>query len=245
MVRILAARFPVADPAALRPFYTDTLGLPLLDERAGQFSVRAGASRLTFVAAPGPPSVHHLAFNIPRDALPAAKAWLAARVPLLTQDGADEFDFHAWRARALYFRDLAGNILELIARQALPAAGAAPFGPAQILSVGEVGLPVAAVPATVAALGRDLALPPYLDGEDTFAPVGDEAGLLIVVRAGRHWFPTADAATAAPIAVTLAGDHARDYALPGTPHTLTLMGDDGRKDATGDTETQRGTGEKG
>ena len=70
--------------------------------------------------------------------------------------------------------------------------------------------------------GAILALPPYLDSGDTFAPVGDEEGLLIVVRAGRHWFPTTDAATALPIAVTLAGDHPRDYALPGSPHTLTV-----------------------
>ncbi len=226
MVRILATRFPVADPAALRPFYTDTLGLPLLDERAERFSVQAGATRLTFVAAPGLSAVHHFAFNIPRDALPAAKAWLAARVPLLTQDGADEFDSVSWRSHQIYFRDPAGNILELIARQALPAAGAAPFGPAQFLSVGEVGLPVGAVPATVAALGRDIALPPYPGGGDTFAPVGDAEGLLIVVQAGRHWFPTADAATVAPIAVTLAGDRARDYTLPGTPHTLTITNDE-------------------
>ena len=92
MVRILAARFPSAIPAALRPFYTDTLGLTLLDEQATQFSVRVGTTRLTFVAALGPPAIHDFAFNIPRDALPAAKAWLTARVPLLTQDGEDEFD---------------------------------------------------------------------------------------------------------------------------------------------------------
>jgi catechol-2,3-dioxygenase len=242
MVRILAARFPVAAPAALRPFYTDTLGLPLLDERAGECSIRVGATSLTFVAAPGLRAIHHFAFNIPRDALPAAKAWLAARVPLLTQEGEDEFDFRSWRARAIYFRDPAGNILELIARQALPAAGKIPFGPAQLLSVGEVGLPVGNVPATVAALGRDLALPPYQAGGDTFAPIGDEEGLLIVVRAGRSWFPTADAADAVPIAVTLAGSPARDYALSGTPHMLVITNE--RRDGTGDTAAQRTTGEK-
>jgi len=226
MVRILAARFPVNDPAAPRPFYTDTLGLPLLDERADRFSVRVGATRLTFVAAPGSSAVHHFAFNIPRDALPAAKAWLTTRVPLLTQDDEDEFDFLSWRARAIYCRDPAGNILELIARQASPGAGTISFNAAQLLSVSEVGLPVGDVPATVAALGRDLALPPYQDGGDTFAPVGDEEGLLIVVRAGRHWFPTADAADATPIAVTLAGDRARDYPLPGTPHTVSMTNDE-------------------
>ena len=226
MVRILAARFPVSAPATLRPFYTDTLGLPLLDDRPDQFTVQVGATRLTFIAAPGPPAIHHFAFNIPRDALPAAKAWLTARVPLLTQDGADEFDSVSWRSRQIYFRDPANNILELIARQAQPAAGAAPFGPAQVLSVSEVGLPVGDVPATVAALGRDLALPPYLGGGDTFAPIGDEEGLLIVVQAGRHWFPTTDAANAAPITVTLAGGRARNYPLPGTPHTLSMTNDE-------------------
>lgn len=223
MVRITAVRFPTLDPAALRPFYTETLGLPLLDAEPDRFSVRAGATRLTFVAAPGPLPAHHFAFNIPRNLFPVAKAWLATRAALLTQDGQDEFDSASWRSRQIYFRDPAGNILELIARQDVPLEGTVPFGPEGLLNVSEVGLPVAAVPATVAALKRDLALPPYGTGNDTFAPVGDETGLLIVVQEGRHWFPTATPADPVPLAITLIGDNARTYTPPGTPHTITVV----------------------
>jgi catechol-2,3-dioxygenase len=222
-MHILDVQLPTADPAALRPFYTDTLGLPLLREEPGTLAVQAGATRLTFTAAEGGAPTHHFAFNIPRDALASAKGWLSGRADLLTQDGADEFASEAWDARQVYFFDPAGNILELIARQGMPDEADGPFGPRHILNVSEVGLPTGDVPAVVAALGRDLGLPPYQDQSDTFSAVGDERGLLIVVKAGRHWFPTTTAAAVAPLAITIAGARAGEYRLPGLPYHIAVV----------------------
>lgn len=198
-------RIPVRDLAILRPFYGEVLSLPIVGDGPQSFTVQVGVSRLTFALldGDGEPGVQHFAFTIPRNQLAAGKAWLAGRAALLTQDGEDEFSSTSWQAQQVYFRDPAGNILELIARQTLDNAATTPFDARQLLNVSEVGLPTADVPGTVAALGREFGLSVYGEASDTFTAVGDPNGLLIVVQAGRHWFPTTSPAQDAPIAVTL------------------------------------------
>lgn len=206
-MRIEELRLWTGDLGALRAFYATELGLPLVADGDEAFTVRAGATRLTFLADPAGAPTYHFAFNIPRNLLPAAKAWLGGRAELLTRDGEDEFASSPdWNARMVYFLDPAGNILELIARQNLAndapvtAPGAAsdsppgPFGPEHVLNVSEIGVPTDDVPATVARLRAEYGLAPFGDQSDSFAPVGDEEGLFIVVRRGRHWFPTDRAA---------------------------------------------------
>lgn len=206
-MRLLDVRIPTADLAALRSFYGETLGLPVVAEGAGSFTVRAGTTRLTFAEGVGagatPPQ--HVAFTIPRNRLAGAKGWLARRAALLTQDGADEFASAGWRVQMVYFRDPAGNILELIARQTLANGATAPFDAGQMLNLSEVGLPTGDVPGTVAALGREFGLSVYGEPSETFTAVGNAEGLLIVVRAGRHWFPTTIPAVAVPLEVRIAG----------------------------------------
>jgi hypothetical protein len=165
-VRIVDARLPAADPAALTAWY---------DEHVG--------ARPTFVAGHATP--HHFAFHV-ADLEP----WKERL------DASDEHDFSNWGgARAVYFRDPEENVAELIAR---PHAR-------RELTLAEVGLPVADVPAAVATLERELDLHPYDDWNKTFAPVGDDDGLLIVVHVGRGWFPVGEPAGEAPIEVTIEG----------------------------------------
>ncbi|HEY8601675.1 MAG TPA: VOC family protein [Thermomicrobiales bacterium] len=204
-MHIREVRIPARDLALLRPFYAGVLGLQLVDDGAESFTVRAGGSRLIFAQVGGAddPGVQHFAFTIPRNQLAAGKAWLAGRAALLTQGDEDQFSSALWRAQQVYFRDPAGNILELIARQTLDNAAEGPFDARQLLNVSEIGLPTDDVPGTVAALGREFGLAIYGEASDTFTAVGDANGLLIVVRAGRHWFPTTSPAQDTAIAVTI------------------------------------------
>ena len=231
-MRIDGVRIPARDLTILRPFYSQALGLPLVSDGADAFAVQIGPTRLTFARVDGAddPGAQHFAFTIPRNQLAAGKAWLAGRAALLTLGADDEFSAASWRAQQVYFRDPAGNILELIARQTLDNAATGPFDAAgrrhrqsrhrgrtldnaatgpfdagHLLNVSEVGLPTDDVPGAVAALGREFGLAVYGEVSDTFTAVGDAHGLLIVVQAGRHWFPTTTAAQDVPIAVTLAG----------------------------------------
>ena len=121
----------------------------------------------------------------------------------------EEHEFSSWGgARAVYFRDPEENVVELIAR---PAARPE-------LSLAEVGLPVDDVPGAVETLTRDLGLAPYDEWSESFAPLGDDEGLLIVVRTGRGWFPVDVPAGAAAVEVTIAGAGSGDVRIG--PHRV-------------------------
>jgi catechol 2,3-dioxygenase-like lactoylglutathione lyase family enzyme len=152
----------------------------------------------TFVA--GETSPHHFAFHV-GDLEP----WKQRL------DVGDEHDFASWGgARAVYFRDPEENVVELIARpQARPE-----------LALAEVGLPVEDVAAAVDVLERELGLHPYDEWDDSFAPLGDDDGLLIVVRVGRGWFPVGVPSGTAPVEVTIAGALTGSVELPGSRHRV-------------------------
>ena len=187
-----------ADPAALRAFYRERMGLGA----AGDDGVQAGATRLAFKA--GPAATYHFAFNIPENQIEPARVWLRERVALVPHQGAEIVDFPNWNAHSLYFYDPAGNIVELFARHNLPNASRRDFGPDGILEVSEVGLPVPRVSPAVAAL-ETWGEPLWWGNRERFAAVGDEQGLFILVPAGRVWFMTEDmGASVQPLTVTVA-----------------------------------------
>jgi catechol 2,3-dioxygenase-like lactoylglutathione lyase family enzyme len=155
---------------------------------------RSVGAKPTFVA--GETSPHHFAFHV-ADLEP----WKQRL------DVSEEHDFASWGgARAVYFRDPEENVVELIARpQARPE-----------LALAEVGLPVEDVAAAVDVLERELGLHPYDEWDDSFAPLGDDDGLLIVVRVGRGWFPVGVPAGSSPVEVTIAGARTGSGELPGS-----------------------------
>src|SRR6266536_5252541 len=123
----------------------------------------------------------------------------------------EEHDFSSWGgARAVYFRDPEENVVELIAR---PQARTE-------LVLAVVGLPVVDVGATVEAVGDGLGLEPYDDWDESFAPLGDDDGLLIVVRVGRSWFPVGVPAGRSRIEVTLADTRTGEVNVPGAGHRI-------------------------
>jgi catechol-2,3-dioxygenase len=205
-MRIEEVELLTGDVAALRDFYAGVLKLPaqLAD---GVLSVQAGRSRLTFKQAPaGWEGFYHFAFNIPENQLKEAKAWISSRVPLIRdQAGEDEFDFESWNAHSIYFRDPARNILEFIARHSLPNRSGEPFDEEGVLSISEIGITSEDVLETVHMLEERLGIEVY-DGppSETFTAIGDENGLLIVVKRGRVWFPdTGQTADLYPVTVTV------------------------------------------
>lgn len=206
----------------LAEFYTHNLQLPTVVTPSDTFTCKIGASTLTFTdAAPQQPACYHLAFNIPEHQFAEANTWLVARVPLVTDaTGADTFYFDAWNAHACYFYDPAGNLVEFIARHDLPSQGVAPFSSASLLSISEVGLVVDDVPATAKVIQTETGCAVYRGVvNDLFTPLGNEHGLLIVVQAGRGWFPTArDQAVPAPVRAAIVSETGTRFHLMGPPY---------------------------
>ncbi len=177
--------------AAMKTFYGDVLGLPIAAAGEKSLEIQVGVTRLVFCrSAFEGEGRYHFAFNIPENQWEAGREWLAQRVTLYSDPANGEvFPFPDWNAHALYFYDPVGNVLEFIARHDLPNTASSPFDSDQILCVSEIGIAAESVSAMVEELRTRVGVELYRPGSDTFAPVGDENGLFIVVPAGREWFP--------------------------------------------------------
>jgi hypothetical protein len=192
-VRILEAALPAPDPDAQAAFHGPAYG----------------STRLRFE--PGPAVCSHFAVNVAPQRFDEAVEWARGRVPLLQ----DDVPFGAWQARAAYFFDPGGNLVELIARERAP-------GEELFLEVSEVGLPVAEVGAAVAFLEAELGLPHFSGDRESFSAVGDDRGLFIVVPVGRNWLFTDVPASDAPVQVTIESDRGGELEVPGSEHVVKL-----------------------
>jgi len=178
-------------------FYREVLGFPVTVAPGQQSAIiQIGNSQLVFKSS-NEAAYHHFAFNIPFALFNQAFEWLKERVKLLPYNDELIVPFDNWDAKAMYFHDPAGNIVEYIARGEifleLPAN--AKFSPDYMMEISEIGLPVADVPLTCDHL-KALGLDKY-DGDDLlFNAMGDPTGLFIVVdKEQKTWLPTHEKAT--------------------------------------------------
>jgi catechol 2,3-dioxygenase-like lactoylglutathione lyase family enzyme len=197
----------------LEAFYGTTLGLP---HRGLGDGFAVGETALAFVAGRGEP-FYHLALLVPDDRWDAARAWVAERVELLRDPatGTDQFDFSGWEARAVYFHDPAGSIVELIAHAGIGAQGrGGEFSAAELGGVSEVGL-VGDTAAMATSLRYRLGLELWdgAVGEETVGFVGEKARTFVLAPPGRGWLPTRRPAERHPLDVVLAGPVAGDALL--------------------------------
>jgi len=186
--QLVNARFPeiTLNTSKLKEqlhFYSKVLGIPVIDSDDKQFSLKIGASILRFKEVNnGFNPTYHFAFNIPSNKFKKAKKWLSTKTPLLG-NGLYYFDF--WDAHAMYFRDPAGNIGELIARHTLDNDREGEFGITDLLCVSEIGTPVRNPSDFASELKKAYNLDAY--AESMF--IGDENGIFVVVPKGRLWYP--------------------------------------------------------
>ncbi len=160
----------------------------------GRLIVTAGDTQIVFSEdrqASNP--FYHFAFNIPENKIVAAREWQLARSPLLPipeRNRAaglppDIVDYSHWNAHSIFFLDPGGNVVEYIARHDLKNSAAGAFSSRDILGTSEIALIVDDVPATVTQLRSALALESYRGASAEFAALGDESGLVLVMRRGR------------------------------------------------------------
>ena len=172
-------------------FYGNLLELPV-KLSARSLEVPAGNTSLVFTQAHSDfDGAYHFAFNIPENQFQAAKGWMSNRIPLLYDEtGKDEFASESWNSNSVYFKDAAGNVLEFIARHHLKNAVLGDFESQQILNISEIGLPSKDVIAFANELCNKLSLSVFQqEPSESFTPVGDDHGLLIVPIQDRIWIP--------------------------------------------------------
>lgn len=191
-------------------FYENVLGLTLTEYPAECLTFNVGRSRLVFGAAlRRRQPFYHLAFSVPYNQFDAAVRWLEQRTAILPFCGDHRIaEFPDWEARAVYFHDPEGNILELIARKALPNAPSALFPRTPIVGLSEIGIVADNVDLACQALHDHYGVPYFARGPRLrdVAAMGDDEGLFIVSQTGRGWWPTLRPAERHPLKVSIERD---------------------------------------
>ena len=185
------------DLAETGRYYSGVLGLKKTHQKEGSVSFRVGASILTFLKSEAISPVYHFAFNIPPHQLMEALEWTRRRTAILQGEDGDEIaDFVRWNAKAFYFKDNNGNILEFIARFDLDVTGDGPFVSDLIISISEIGIVIDDVVSVRESISEKYGVPIFSKPPilDNFTAMGDDNGLFILSRTGRHWHPTETAA---------------------------------------------------
>lgn len=221
-MNITYLELPAKDLTAQRDFYVKVLELPA-ELSTDKLEVKVGQSTLVFTQADSNfDGAYHFAFNIPENQFTAAKAWISERIPLLQDvDGKDEFASENWNSQSVYFKDAAGNVLEFIARHNLQNTVEGDFDSRQILNVSEIGLPSEDVVGWANELCSKLNISVFKqEPNETFTPVGDEDGLLILPIRNRIWIPNSGVpAKLLPVRVHVEAD-GKGWEVRGVPYEI-------------------------
>jgi hypothetical protein len=198
---------PARSLDALTGFYEERLELP---------GPTIGETTLVFAPAEGEP-FYHFALLAPGDRFDATLEWARERVELLpdSETGEVVFDFSNWGAKACYFHDPVGNIVELIAHRGIGESGKdGGFAGQELLGFSELGL-VGDTAAMAGTLRVALELNLW-DGsieEGRLAFIGERARTLILGPPGRGWLPTGRPAERHPLEAVFSGGPSRSVTL--------------------------------
>jgi len=182
------------DLNATKDFYEKILELPIVENKSNFLCIKIGSTILKFVEnLEKSDSIYHLAFNIPENKLNEVIKWCANRIELIKKE--DDIliaGFETWNANAVYFYDNNGNLLEFIARHDLKNTTTGAFNSEQILNISEIGVVKENPQEFGLQLIEDYGLSLFDKNQNSemFTAIGDDNGLLIIVKAKRNWYPT-------------------------------------------------------
>jgi catechol-2,3-dioxygenase len=207
----------------LKNFYGKIMELPVSITGENTISIQTINSTLTFTEANDnnyKDAFYHFAFNIPSNKFKEAKEWISERTDLIESEGENEFDFESWNARAMYFYDPAGNILEFIARKNLNNSSNEKFSSKSILSISEIGMPVYDVEKYYTEINTKLNIPLFSGDKKSFAAIGDDNGLMIVVPEKRIWYPNLNEAGIFPVTLIIESGVQKDIQFDELPYGI-------------------------
>ncbi len=171
--------------------------LPVIQSSKNRIIISAGKSKLIFDEVNnGENPFYHFAFNIPSNKFDEALQWMQNKVELLWLKDYKSYvaDFVDWHAKSFYFKDPAGNILEMIARFDLNDTSETSFSSKHIRNISEIGIvfPLTNFDEHVNSVMKNFSIN-YFDKQPSlahFRAVGNDEGLFVIVPDNRIWFAT-------------------------------------------------------
>jgi catechol-2,3-dioxygenase len=192
-MEILEIKLNTDDIISTEGFYTNILEFKLIKKSEKSISFLVGNSILSFIKSENLQPKYHFAFNIPNNKLEEAINWISKKLNLIKIDNNTSVaDFESWNAKAIYFYDNNENILEFIARFDLESLIENQFDTSSILSISEIGV-VTNEPLNLSKkISENYNLNLFEKGVQSvdFASLGDDNGLIILVKPNRKWYPT-------------------------------------------------------
>ncbi|MES2485860.1 MAG: glyoxalase [Bacteroidota bacterium] len=189
--------------AATEVFYRRVFGLePYFKESNALMCFKIGGTELIFKKSENLKPVYHFAIDVPNNHFDEAHAYFSSKTDLIKiDDTTDIVDFVNWNAKSFYFYDNNGNIAEIITRYPKKSYDNEAFSSKSYISVSEIGLVNANVPALAEKLITEEGLQVFArqPQRDDFTALGNDEGLLLVCKSGRNWYPTAIPALHFPV----------------------------------------------
>lgn len=206
-MEIIELQICTADLSKQIEFYSNIIGLDLLEHTGSEAKFQVGNSILIFKQSNNF-TPYHFAFNIPSNQGDEALSYLKARkIKILKHNDQELQAMNDWQAEGIYFYDPDKNIVEFIARKTLKNESQETFSSKSLLEISEIGMPVSEIESTYSTL-QGIVKPPIYDGNfERFCAIGDELGMFICINKEiKDWFPTGDKAYSSPFNIVLKVD---------------------------------------
>lgn len=197
-MKIIELQLNTNDIKSTTKFYTSILNFKVLEKSEVKVVFKVGESKLIFeLSSESIKPKYHFAFNIPSNQIEAAMEWLSNRIKLIEKDDGKITHFENWNAKAIYFYDNNGNLLEFITREALNNSSSSSFSSDSILCINEVGIVDEAPLLLSETIRSKIGAEYFIKGpkREDFVAFGDEQGLFVISRNDRNWYPTNELAT--------------------------------------------------
>ena len=173
-------------------FYSQRLGLPLINRDAKSFTIKIGWSELSFEKSEKQHRYHYC-FLIPSNKLKEALLWMEQKTELIEIEAGRKIqNFETWNADSFYFFDASGNIAEFIVRYDLENMSDQAFDQTSILAINEMGMPSNNVSALNHQLETQINSKFWKGDLERFATNGTQEGLLLLPNYAlkSDWFPS-------------------------------------------------------
>ena len=212
-MKIIKITLQTSDLPKTISFYNNILELPIVRIWENGVTFQVGNSHLTFIQETGINTFYHVAFRTNSNHFDTMYKKLNSLGLLLPNEEGNTSMF--WKGKQLYFLDPSGNVFEILER----------INPYDnqvngFYDICEVGIPSHSVEEMSQFLK---AIPDrYHSNSDTFRFFGDELGVCVLVKKGRHWYPTDRESQLDPLIIEVEGDIEKTFKHPIYSYTIKI-----------------------